>query len=89
MFYPLLYCPSLDCLVLPYTALQIVTKGNDILVKVQTPDNMRTLDPTNPLKRNLQRDRDSDRERGRSSEVLESMIDVMGFISSYVLLQLN
>ena len=102
LFYPLLYCPSLDCLVLccpalhcsslfyptpHYTAQQIVTKGNDILVKVQTPDNMRTLDPTNPLRRNPQRDRDSDRERGRNSEVLMSVIDVMGFISSCVPLQ--
>jgi hypothetical protein len=67
-----------------HTTLQIVTKGNDILVKVQTPDNMRTLDPTNPLRRNPQRDRDSDRERGRNSEVLNSMIDIMGFISSCV-----
>jgi hypothetical protein len=79
-----LYYATLPFTVLSYNAPQIVTKGNDILVKVQTPDNMRTLDPTNPLRRNPQRDRDSDRERGRNSEVLKSMIDIMGFVSSSV-----
>ena len=55
-----------------FSSVQIVTKGSDILVKVQTPDNMRTLDPTNPLKRNPRRERD--RDRARNPEVQQSAV---------------
>ena len=35
---------------------QITTKGEDIMVRVETPDNMRNADPSNPLKRSTKKE---------------------------------